>query len=142
MTGKVEHNQLVLLIADSVNLTLCCLDGFLGAGLVNSVCLFAEVLKECLHRLGKFLASLNDAFLTFSQLVKGILRQVAVHHEEVDILFVVQYAAYDFGKRAFSDSSLLRGEPQKDGALLFVLHNDNFLVHITCLFDVWMFSHF
>ena len=104
--------------------------------------LFAEVMKVLLHGFGKLFALLNDTFLTFPQFVERVLRQVAVHHEEVDALLVVQYAAYDFGKSTLSHSSLLGREAQKKGALLFVLHNDNFLVHIICLFDVWIFSHY
>ena len=107
MTGEVEHDQLVRLIVDSVDFIPCSPDSFFGAGLINSVCLFAEVVKVFLHGLGKLFAFLNDTFLAFPQFVKGVLRQVAVHHEEVDALFVVQYAAHNFGKRAFSYSSLL-----------------------------------
>ena len=79
-------------------------------------------MKVLLHGFGKLFALLNDTFLTFPQFVERVLRQVAVHHEEVDVLLVVQYAAYDFGKSTFSHSSLLGREAQKKGALLSLIH--------------------
>ena len=76
-------------------------------------------MKVLLHGFGKLFALLNDTFLTFPQFVERVLRQVAVHHEEVDALFVVQYAAYDFGKSTFSHSSLFgKRSPEKGGVVL------------------------
>lgn len=77
--------------------------------------LFAKVMKVLLHGFGKLFALLNDTFLTFPQFVERVLRQVAVHHEEVDALFVVQYAAYDFGKSTFPTPPFCEENPRKMG---------------------------
>ena len=108
-------------------------DGTFRVGLKHTVGDTPQCREIVVHLLGDQGITLNKGLFPLAELVKGVLRKVAIHDEEFDAFLIIEDAADDFCQRAFSDTSLLGGKAQKDGRCICLFHCDRYFYLLNCL---------